>query len=339
MRLVGASAITLGLFGRGFSATPERVTTKAKAKQLRGIFPIAQTPFTTGDELDLDALVKQLEFIARGGVHGFVWPQLASEWSTLSEHERLAGMEAIGSAGRKLPTAIILGVQGAEMAAVRRYIEQAERVGADAIISLPPAEISDHGAIVNYYQEIGKASKLPLFVQAVGNIDVELLVELYRTIPTMRYVKDEAGDPLERVGPLREKSHDEIKVFSGGHGRKLIEEQERGFSGSMPAASFADLYATTFDLWQEGKHDEARANHTRTLDALNVMLRYGTEGLKYVLCARGVFTTYQTRAVKTQTFAAATKVANGGARTKPIDAEGKQTLDALVASLKPYYKA
>ena len=306
---------------------------------LRGIFPIAQTPFTDGDELDVDALVKQLEFIARGRVHGFVWPQLASEWSTLSEPERLAGMEAIGNAGRKLPTAIVLGVQGADMAAVRRYIQQAERVGADAIISLPPAETGDPKAILQYYQEIGGASALPLFVQAVGNVDVDLLLELYRTVPTMRYVKDEAGDPLERVGPLREKSHDEIKVFSGGHGRKLIEEQERGFSGSMPAASFADLYATTFDLWQSGKRDEARANQARTLEALGVMLRYGTEGMKYVLCARGVFNTFRIRTPVKQSFSAAAKVATGGANVQPLDNDGKKTLDALVASLRPYYRA
>ncbi|HVS52873.1 MAG TPA: dihydrodipicolinate synthase family protein [Opitutaceae bacterium] len=339
LHLLGASAIAVGLAGRSFAALADRTVTTAAGKQLRGIFPIAQTPFTAADALDIEALVKQLDFIARGGVQGFVWPQIASEWSTLSEAERLAGMEAIGHAGRKLPTAIVLGVQGSDMAAVRRYIAQAERVGADAIISLPPAEITDRAGILGYYQEIGRTSKLPLFVQAVGNVDVDLLLELYHTIPTMRYVKDEAGDPLERVGPLREKSHDEIKVFSGGHGRKLIDEQERGFSGSMPAASFADLYATTFDLWHAGKKDEARASHARTLEALTAMLRYGIEGLKYVLVARGVFTTYGTRKVTAPNFVAAQKLATGGAQIKPLDDAGKKELDALVASLKPYYKA
>jgi 4-hydroxy-tetrahydrodipicolinate synthase len=340
LHLLGASALAYGLVARGWSATADRAPApRSGGKALRGIFPIAQSPFTDADELDLAAMVKQLEFIARGGVQGFVWPQIASEWSTLSEKERFAGMEAIGHAGQKLPTAIVLGVQGPDPATVRRYIEHAERVGADAIISLPPTDLTDRSAIVSYYQEIGRASKLPLFVQAVGNVDVDLLLELYRTIPTMRYVKDEAGDPLERVGPLREQSHDEIKVFSGGHGRKLIEEQERGFSGSMPAASFADLYATTFDLWQAGRKDEAKANHARTLDALTVMLRYGIEGLKYVLCARGVFTTWRIRPVKAPSFVAAQKLATGGAVTQPLDAEGRKALDALVASLKPYYKA
>ncbi len=83
---------------------------EAGPKPLRGIFPIAQTPFTGSDKLDVEALVKQLRFIDRGGVHGFVWPQLASEWSSLTEAERLQGAEALLSAGRKLRPAIVIGV-------------------------------------------------------------------------------------------------------------------------------------------------------------------------------------------------------------------------------------
>ena len=293
------------LAGRFLAAPPDR---PGAAKRLRGIFPIAQTPFTVEDKLDVDALVRQLELIDRGGVHGFVWPQLASEWSTLTEAERMAGMEAIGSSARRLRTAVVLGVQGTDMAAVRRYIRQAERVGADAIISLPPAESADTKALLAYYQEVGRTTSLPLFVQAVGKVDVDVLLELYRTVPTLRYVKDEAGDPLQRIGPLRERSHDEIRVFSGNHGRKMIEELEAGFSGSMPAAGLADLYAATFDLWQAGRRDEAKASHARTIKALDTMLRYGMEGMKYVLMARGGFATCSVRTQATRGFSEATKI-------------------------------
>jgi len=336
LRWVGAGAIGLGLYHRGFAVVGGPNVT---GKQLRGIFPIAQTPFTPADKLDVEALVRQVEFIDRGGVQGFVWPQIASEWATLSETERMDGMEAIGHTGRKLRPAVIMGVQGADLAAVRRYTAQAERVGADAIISLPPAENADADAILKYYQEVGKSTSLPMFVQAVGDMSVDLILELYRTVPNMRYVKDEAGDPLARVGPLREKSHDEIKVFSGAHGRKLMEEMAAGFSGSMPAAGFADLYATTFDLWQAGKHDEARENHARTLQALESMLRFGTEGMKYVLMARGVFNTYAARKPVAGGFSKSAKLAVGTKPIQPLDEEGKKSLLALVASLKPYLKA
>jgi 4-hydroxy-tetrahydrodipicolinate synthase len=336
LRWVGTGAIGLGLAHRGFAVLAGPA---AAGKPLRGIFPIAQTPFTPADKLDLDALVRQLEFIDRGGVQGFVWPQIASEWATMSETERMDGMEALGHAGRKLRPALIFGVQGKDLTAVRKYVAQAERVGADAIISLPPGENVDPDSILKYYQEVGKATSLPMFVQAVGNMDVDLILELYRTVPNMRYVKDEAGDPLVRVGPLREKSHDEIKVFSGAHGRKMMEELALGFSGSMPAAGFADLYATSFDLWQAGKHDEARENHARTLQALEVMLRYGTEGMKYVLLARGVFNTYAARPPVAGSFSKSAKLAVGTKPIQPLDEEGKKTLQALVASLKPYLKA
>jgi 4-hydroxy-tetrahydrodipicolinate synthase len=334
---VGLGALALGLGARGLAATAP------KGKALRGIFPIAQTPFTAADKLDVGALVKQLEFFDRGGVHGFVWPQLASEWSTLIEAERMEGMAAIGQAAKKLKPAVILGVQGPDLATVRRYIAAAEKAGADAIISLPPADTSDVKAVVKYYQDVGRSTSLPMFVQAVGKMDVDLLLELYRTVPNMRFVKDEAGDPLQRVKPLREKSHDEIKVFSGNHGRKMIEELELGFSGSMPAAGFADLYATTFDLWQAGKHDAARESQARTLAALDPMLRYGQEGMKYVLEVRGVFTTHGARTPPPVANAAmkdAAKMAtSGGAKTKPLDAEGRAELQKLVASLKPHLKA
>ena len=36
-------------------------------------------------------------------------------------------------------------------------------------------------------------------------MSVDLLVEMFKTIPTMRYVKDEAGIPLERIGELRKR--------------------------------------------------------------------------------------------------------------------------------------
>ncbi len=334
---VGLGALALGLGVRGVAATAP------KGKKLQGIFPIAQTPFTTADKLDVGALVKQLEFLDRGGVHGYVWPQLASEWTTLSEGERLEGMAAIGQSARKLRPAIILGVQGPDLTTVRRYIGAAEKAGADAIISLPPADTSDVKAVAKYYQDVGHSTALPMFVQAVGNMDVDLLLELYRTVPNMRFIKDEAGDPLQRVKPLREQSHDEIKVFSGNHGRKMIDELAAGFSGSMPAAGLADLYATTFDLWQAGKQDAARESHARTLAALDPMLRYGMEGMKYVLEARGVFTTHAARtppATGSNSMKAAAKMAtSGGAKTKPLDEAGQQELRALIASLKPHLKA
>ena len=40
------------------------------------------------------------KFCNRGGVHGFVWPQIASGWAGLLQKERMDGAEAILAAGK-----------------------------------------------------------------------------------------------------------------------------------------------------------------------------------------------------------------------------------------------
>src|SRR5947209_5049495 len=166
--VAGAAAFTVMRSG---AATTSR-------KALRGIFPIAQTPFTSSDKLDLESLAEQVRFIHRGRVHGFVWPQNASEWETLTESERLEGAEAIAATGTKLSPAIVIGVQAADVATAVRYAKHAQKVGADAIISLPPANQPDPAAILEYYRQVGGATDLPLFVQAVGNLSVDSILSM-----------------------------------------------------------------------------------------------------------------------------------------------------------------
>ena len=294
---------------------------KSEARPLAGIFPIAQTPFTDSDKLDAEALVAELRSIDRARVHGFVWPQLASEWSTLKESERLEGAEALLAAGRKLRPAIVIGVQGQSLDEALRYARHAEKLGADAIISLPPAR-KDPASVVSYYREIGKATSLPLFAQSTGDMSVDLLLEMHKSTPALRFIKDEAGQPLLRIAALREGSGGALKIFSGAHGRTLIDEMIRGFSGSMPAASFADLYAAAWDLWHEGHKREAADMFGRAAILIEEISAYGIESLKYILCLRGVFRTYQTREQK-------------GGR---LDETGKRVLRELLDLLKPYLK-
>lgn len=332
---------TLGAGALGFALAGETgLVHAAPSKALRGIFVIAQTPFTESDQLDLDTLVEELKFVDRGRVHGFVWPQLASEWTTLSEPERLAGAEALLAAGKHLRTAVVIGVQAPDVATAVNYSRNAEKLGADAIISLPPAENTDPKAVLEYYKQVGKATELPLFVQAVGNMTPELLLEMYQAIPTMRYVKYEARQPLAAIEELRRKSSDQIKVFTGSHGRTLIDEMWRGSSGNMPAASFGDLYAQVWDLWHEDKHKEALDIWGKT-DALITELGVysGIDTLKYILYLRGVFKTYTIRKARGTAFAAAAKTAAGGGESGGLDDTGKQLLREMLGYLKPYLRA
>jgi len=200
VQIVGA-----GMAGLAMRGVRLRAQTSRAGKPLRGIFPIAQSPFADGGQLDIAALIEEVRFLDRSGVHGLAWPQIASEWPTLSPEERFAGAAAIAAEAHTLRPAVVIGVQAPDTGAAVRYAKHAREVGADAIISLPPHD-TDPRAVMAYYKAVGSATDLPMFAQTAGDMSVDLVIEMYRAIPTLRCVKDEVGQPLLRFDALRSRS-------------------------------------------------------------------------------------------------------------------------------------
>jgi dihydrodipicolinate synthase/N-acetylneuraminate lyase len=347
LQLLGAGAVGLALTRAGsFRAAEPGASAAAAAKprsgpkQLRGLFPIGQTPFTADDKLDLEALAAQVAFCNRGHVHGFVWPQIASGWTNLTEPERLAGAEAILTAGKGGNTALVIGVQSktGDVAEVERYAKHAAAHGVDAIVSLPPPGVSDEKILLDYYQQVGRMTELPLFVQTQENMSVDLVVEVFKTIPTAKQVKDEAaagGGPLQRITEIRKRTNDEMKVFSGQGVRTMINEMELGFSGHCPVVALADVYAAAFDLWHAGRRQDA-------FDMFGRILAFGSLGTadaNSILVARGVFKpTVKSRATPGMGGGGGGTGGGGGARGGPrLDEKGIR--DGLDHYLKPYLRA
>jgi dihydrodipicolinate synthase/N-acetylneuraminate lyase len=324
LRRLGAGAISLALANTS-SAT--------EAKPMRGLFPIGQTPCTPDNKVDLDCLAAEVKFCNRGAVHGFVWPQIASGWDGLTQKERMEGAETILAAGKGGKTALVIGVQtlGGDLNGAVEYARHASRHGADAIISLPP-EKADPSAMLEYYKTIGKATDLPLFVQSTGDMSVDLVVRMFQEIPTMKVVKDEAGNPLQRVGEIRERTGGKLNIFSGNGVRTMITEMERGFSGHCPTTGLADIYAQAFDLWHAGRKREGFDMFGRVL-ALESIPNAGA----YMLIARGVFK----ESTITRPMAASAAASSGtpARRPAPLDEAGKKEIrDALNTYLQPYLR-
>jgi 4-hydroxy-tetrahydrodipicolinate synthase len=324
LQSAGATALALSLSkvaGAADKTTPG-------AKPFWGIFPIGQTPVTPDDKLDLDGLASEVKFCNRAGVAGFAWPQIASGWSTLSEKERMDGAEAIVAAGKGGKTALVIGVQSADgqIATSIRYAKHAAETGADAIIALPLEKANDN-ALIEYYKTIGAATDLPLVVQTQGDMSVDLIVEMFRQIPTMKCVKDEAGNPLVRITEIRERTNNKLAVFSGKGVRGMLEEMRLGFSGHCPTTGLADLFQSAFDLWHAGKHREGFDMFGR-IQAFETIPGAG----QYILQARGI--------LKENATFRNTPGMGDGRRNPPLDDAGKKVVrDALEEYLKPYLRA
>ncbi|MGH9658806.1 MAG: dihydrodipicolinate synthase family protein [Bryobacteraceae bacterium] len=269
----------------------------APSKSLEGIFPILQTPFTDSGGLDSDVLAREVKFCARCGVAGVVWPQLASEWSELTPDERRAGAEVVVAAAKGTAPAVVLGVQAADAETAAGYAGHAQKLGADAIIALPPPGVTALDRVADYYHAIARASALPLFVQTIGEMSVEFVRRLAAQNPTLRYVKDEAGHTLTRLSEYRRSAPD-LAVFTGAHGRTLIDEIARGSAGSMPAAAFADLYVDVWRIARAGRREEALERFAPASVLIHQVQTYGLASVKYILHLRGVFPNWRCRGAR-----------------------------------------
>jgi 4-hydroxy-tetrahydrodipicolinate synthase len=311
------------------SALLLRAADETSPRRLEGIFPIMQTPFTESNTLDLETLGHEVQFLHRIGVQGMTWPQLASEWPTLTFDERLSGAEAILRANRALEVrtrpAVVIGVQAPDIETAVKYARHADTLSPDAIIAIPLDGGRDDARQMEYYTAIGAACRAPLIVQAIGQMSVDMILRMAGRIPTLRYVKDEAGTTLPRLDEYRKRGQIMHGVFTGKHGPTFVDDLARGACGNMPAAGFADLYVATWKAWKAGKQGEALDAFSKTLLLISDAQAYGVEGQKYILQLRGVFPNSKCRGK-----AAATAV---------FDDEAKEAIRRTVNHAKPWFKA
>ena len=227
-------------------------------KPMRGAFIIMATPFTQAKALDYDDLAKEVDFLERCGVHGMVWPQMASEYAQLTKEERLRGMEVLAKAARGRKPALVLGIQGAGVGEALDYARRAEELGPDAVIAMPPREAKSLGDYREYYRVLARLIRRPFFIQTTGGAkgvvpSVEFLVELAGEFPHLGYVKEETSPVIERMQALARRRPVIKAVFSGNAGRGLLYEMRLGLDGTMPGAPYAEMYAQIWDLYQAGQ--------------------------------------------------------------------------------------
>jgi 4-hydroxy-tetrahydrodipicolinate synthase len=296
------------------------------SKPMHGVFPIMATPFTESKEVDFDELIKQVEFLDRCGVHGMVWPQLASEYWLLKKDERMRGMELLARAAKGRKPALILGVQGPNIDAMLEYARHAEKLEPDGMIAIPPTEAKTLNDFLNYYRSLAGVTKRPIFVQTSGgargiNPKIEALVDLAREFPNCAYVKEEYAPIIERMKELTKFRPPIRGIFSGAHGKGWTYEMRLGCDGTCPASALGDVYVRIWDLYQSGKKPEALEAFARLM--LLVNLDSQIPGVfQYLMKLRGVFKTTVSRQ-----------------REYKYTPEAAAEIEFNFAALKPYLRA
>jgi dihydrodipicolinate synthase/N-acetylneuraminate lyase len=262
--------------------------------RFRGVYSIPVTPFDAGGEVDEDALRRCVAFCLEAGAHGLVAPVNASEFIALSDDERKRVAEiVVETAAHRVP--VVVGVSGTSAQHAALFARHARRIGADAVIAMPPyARKASPGEIVEYFRVVSGAAELPVFIQnyqpPIGTpLSAAFMVRLVDEIDEVEYVKEEtlpAGHVMTEV--LRLAGPRLKGVMGGMAGRFLMDEYRRGACGTMPACEVTDVHVALWNALEDGDEVQARAVYNRLLPLLNLEWLYGAAVYKEVLRRRGI---------------------------------------------------
>ena len=295
----------------------------ARAKEpFRGVFTIPSTPFRPDGEIDPASLRRVVDFCVACGAHGLVFPVNASEWSALSDEERIKLDQVVveQNAGR---VPVVIGVNAPAQESAVKFAAHARAIGADAVIAMPPRGVQSEEVIFGFYRKIAEAGRLPVFLQdhdpPVGtNLSVELMLRMCREIEHVRYIKEESAPSTFKTTAILKRGGALCKgIFGGAGGRYLLEEHRRGCAGQMPGCHVTDVVVALWNALEKG--DQARAAHIYKEMAPLFFFETQLGGCyKEVLYRRGVITCPLKR--------------NGA---MPMDEIASRYLDEVLKNLEP----
>jgi len=192
----------------------------------RGCYTVLITPFTEGGEaVDLKALERLVEFQIREGIRGLIPLGSTGEFLSVSPEERTAIVEtcvrvaktASARHGRDVP--VIIGTGAEDTREVVRTSKEAEALGADGVMIIPPFySVPTLAELMHHYDTVAKAIGIPIMVYnnpATANVDMTapMLAEISR-IPNCRYVKESTLE-VTRVRDIVALCGDRMEVFAG----------------------------------------------------------------------------------------------------------------------------
>lgn len=216
---------------------------------LKGTYTVTVTPFTAdGRKVELAVLRDFIEWQIEQGVHGLIPVASTGEFLSLSDTERReVAATVIEQADRRVP--VLIGA-GAECTwDVLRYSREAEDLGADGVLIIPPFySTPTDEELYRHYQTIGEAISIPIMLYnnpATSNIDMlPPTVARLSTIENVSYIKESTLDPT-RVRDIIRLSEDRMAVFGGIMGFESFMNGAVGWTAVgcnlMPGA-FSEMY-------------------------------------------------------------------------------------------------
>ncbi|MFH8494656.1 dihydrodipicolinate synthase family protein [Streptomyces coeruleorubidus] len=250
---------------------------------LTGVIPPVCTPLTPDREVDVPSLLRLVDHLVAGGVHGLFVLGSTSEAAYLTDEQRRLVVESVtGHVGGQLP--VLAGAIDMTTARVIGHVAAVSAAGADAVVVTAPFYARTHPAeIARHYRAVAGASPVPVVAYDIPvavhtKLPADVVLELAAN-GVLAALKDSSGDLAAfRQVVTGARAHQGITGFSVLTGSELIVDAALavGADGTVPGLGNVDPhgYARLDRLCRAGEWEEARAEQER-LCALFGMVTVG----------------------------------------------------------------
>jgi 4-hydroxy-tetrahydrodipicolinate synthase len=232
-------------------------------KTFSGSYTVTITPFTPGGAaIDYEAWKRFLDWQLACGVPGIIILGTTGEFLTLTDDERGEFVEAtVKHIAGRIP--VMVGSMNAYTPNAVRYSRQAQDLGADGLMIIPPYYYTPtDDEIFNYYKAICEGCDLPIMLYNnpfTSNVDMsaKLVGRLTKAFPQIRYIK-EASQRIERIQDIIVESDGIMNVWAG---QRVLESYKMGAKGYVnPYGNYIPRASVKFVEWAEqGRWDDVWA--------------------------------------------------------------------------------
>jgi len=187
-----------------------------------GSIPAIVTPFKKngkGEQLDLSALEKLVDFQLNGGVDGIVVAGSTGEAATLTEEEYVTIIKAVVKKVAK-KVLVIAGAGSNDTKKAVHLSELAKEAGADALLHVTPYyNKPTPNGLVLHYKAIAAAVDLPIIIYNVpgrtgSNVAPSVIVRIAMEVPAVVAVKEASGSLNQMMEIISEVEKNELKNFA-----------------------------------------------------------------------------------------------------------------------------
>jgi 4-hydroxy-tetrahydrodipicolinate synthase len=228
----------------------------------RGSYTVMVTPFMDdGCAIDAAALVRFLDWQLESGVPGLIVLGSTGEFLTVTDDERTQLVETtVRHIDRRIP--VLVGTMNAYTPNAVRYSREAEQLGADGLMIVPPYYYTPtEDEIFGYYRAICEAVSIPIMLYnnpVTSNVDMsaKLVDRLTRSFEQIRYIKEASLD-VARVYDVIEETDGVMNVFAG---ERIVESFLLGAVGYVnPYGNYIPRASSRiWDYLVEGNVEDAK---------------------------------------------------------------------------------